>query len=271
MKYILVIGLVLCGWGVCLLNGRMVVRTIGAAAATNFVNDARCIGAWAMNVDNGTETDVSTNGNDLLIISSPGGLFRTNDVAGTLTGYSREFNESADSEWLRDDPPGIRIQNLSTALTVSAWIKLTSDPASVGAMTIIAVGSATTNEAFNIQVNGSGLLSFSESTTGSDLISRAGTYDVPISNWVHVAATWVPGAANEVEFFTNGVPHETISTPTSTTIHSGPNAEISIGNDPRGGLYFDGFIDEAFLADAILSDSEILSIYQNSMQATGGE
>lgn len=228
------------------------------AFATNYTQDANCMGAFLME-DATTETDVSVNGNTLSVSAGDTIPQSADKMFGT---YSRDF-EIADTEYLEHaDGLSTDISGVNQAVSVVVWVKRESDQATFEA--ICGKWDTVGNQRqYGIWVTDSDIGNFSVSPDGTSASARAcaSTSTVVVGSWTHLA-----GVYNDVDvrLYYNSV------------LESAPTAHVSGvygGTEPfQIGRYtgattrrWDGLIDDVGIFNRALTSVEVSDIYTNGL------
>jgi hypothetical protein len=144
-----------------------------------------------------------------------------------------------------DDP----LLDITTALTVTAWVNPSAYPAS-GLMTVL---SKDTNYEFHI--TSTGQVNWWWNTGAAALTTGAGA--VPLNTWTHIAITFALG---QQIIYVNGVP---VATGTDGAALFTNNLPLQIGEDQGfggGSRRWRGLIDEVQVHDRTLSAGEVVTI-----------
>jgi len=169
------------------------------------------------------------------------------------------------------------LYQMTGSMTVAAWVYL--DPslgwASGYQSTILTKlgGSGNRSWMFAVenQVTGGTLpstqysLRFRVSPEGSTLASAYDTTELPINQWVHVAAVYDAPAAS-IKLYVNGAPRTTGTTGTIPTSQFAGSSSIKIGNrDALVQQWWRGGIDEVRIYDEALTDAQVLALAQDTV------
>ena len=179
-----------------------------------------------------------------------------------VTGEAFEFNDTAGQ---RVVVPNDAVNNLAaTALTLSAWINLSSLPGATPFVIASRAYSATT-ENYGLYVNSSGELVFewysagafhTETSSGADLGSRLGVFQ-------QVA---VVTDGSTVTFYVNGAAVGSSAMP--DPLDNSASGNLEIGGLSQGPNLFSGLIDEFSLTLEPLPAAVIARIFANAGQGT---
>ncbi len=93
--------------------------------------------------------------------------------------------------------------------------------------------------------------------------------DIPLNTWVHVAGTY---NGTELAIYINGIKNNSVTGSFTIDVTDG---DIGIGgratiNKPRGDYHFKGYIDDVFIFNRSLSESEIFDIFSNNITISDG-
>ena len=172
-----------------------------------------------------------------------------------VTGQAFQFNDTPGERVVASDSYGLA----ATAVTLSAWINLSSLPGTTPFVIASQTYSAT-SENYGLYVNSSGELVFewysagafhTETSSGADLGSRLG-------NFQQVA---VVTDGSTVIFYVNGVAVSSAAMPVPLEVTTTANFEI--GGLANGPNLFNGLIDEISVTTDALPAYVIAQIYAN--------
>jgi hypothetical protein len=140
--------------------------------------------------------------------------------------------------------------DLSTAMTVEAWVRPTALGAGVWRTILLKEG--TGNMAYELYANNDVSRPAAYATFGTTIRGITGTAALALNTWTHVATTY--DGANQ-RFYVNGVLVRTLARTGSIIATAGP---LHIGgNEVWGGEWFAGSIDEVRIYRRALSQAEI--------------
>ena len=178
-----------------------------------------------------------------------------------VTGQAFQFNDTAGERVVVDD---VNNGLAATALTLSAWINLSSLPGTTPFVIASRVYSAT-SENYGLYVNSAGELVFewysagafqTEASSGADLGTRLGVFQ-------QVA---VVTDGSTIMFYVNGVAVSSAAMP--DPLDDTASGILEIGGLSEGPNLFDGLIDEISVTLDPLPSDEIARIYANAGQGT---
>ncbi len=174
---------------------------------------------------------------------------------GTLNGATRttagrfgsalSFNGASD----RVDVPDAASLDLTTAMTLEAWVRPTSN---VGWRTAIFKERAAAGHAYALY-SSEGNAPIAENFIGSTYNGAAAANPLPLDAWSHIATTY-DGAA--LRLFVNGTQ---VATKAATGAMPATANPLRIGGNTLWGEYFAGLIDEVRVYNRALSAAEIQS------------
>ena len=251
----------------------MTVSQPVSSGATDYTQDANCIGAWFMNesLAGDDEDDQSSNNADL--VETSGDIPTSSTVPDGYSGTSRDFEE-ADSEYL--DASGgssLEISGADQQWSMCAWVWVEEAIGSSTNQVIAGVWDRPGNEQqYAIRADGQNASQYSFDIRVSADGSSESKYDTANVNereWVHVC-----GVYNDVDVrgYVNGV-LDTNETPPSHTggIYNGTE-QFRVGVPSSGDTAddFDGLIDELIVFDRALTADEVSEIYENGIDGTKG-
>ncbi len=178
-----------------------------------------------------------------------------------VTGQAFQFNDTAGERVVVNDPANYLAVD---AVTLSAWINLSSLPGSTPYVIASRAYSAT-SENYGIYVNSAGELVFewysagafhTETSSGADLGSRLGVFQ-------QVA---VVTDGSTVTFYVNGVAVSSAAMP--DPLDDSASGDLEIGGLSQGPNLFNGLIDEISVTLDPLPADVIARIYANAGQGT---
>ncbi|HEX5234672.1 MAG TPA: choice-of-anchor D domain-containing protein [Silvibacterium sp.] len=238
--------------------------TSEAQAPVNFTGDSHLQGYWDMDQMSGSSfLDATNNGNTLT--NTNGVTQSTNNVQGT---FSAAFNPANKTMLSRSD----------TALSSGFVGKSGSTNANVTIGGWIYVNSISSNATFFMKGAGKawGLFLGVGSNLGKmewQTFLDSGFREVASNNaltpntWYHVVGR-VNAATNEQAIFINGVKQSQTYKASSATMFT-DSTPIQIGGSSSG-TYLNGNVDELFVFNRALSDSEIASLYNGRLDGSSG-
>ncbi|MEX2171741.1 MAG: LamG domain-containing protein [Pirellulales bacterium] len=209
---------------------------------------------------------------------------RPGDIAGgyLIDGFEADNRAPhwgpAPSDYTRiqvDDTDALDIT--TTGLTLEAWVNRDAQTDAGGNEGIITKYANFTGtlaqRSYNLYYDPTpGVIGFALSTNGANqtAFTLQTTTNIPLGEWVHVAATYVPGASLTIYFNGQEAATRTL-TATESTIHVG-TAPLWIGQqfNTSPAATFEGRIDEAAIYDRALDPSEILGHFQAATGAFVG-
>jgi Protein of unknown function (DUF4038)/Concanavalin A-like lectin/glucanases superfamily/Putative collagen-binding domain of a collagenase len=147
----------------------------------------------------------------------------------------------------RVNVPHNAVLNLTTAMTLEAWVKPTTQP---DWSTIVM---KERSGALSYVLYGDALTPVGDFTTGSTYHSLYGTSTFPTGSWTHLAVTY---DQSTLRLYKNGVAAGTLASTDSITTSTNP---LSIGGNNVWGEWFNGAIDEVRIYDRALSAAEIVN------------
>lgn len=215
-------------------------------SVNSLINDANLQGYWRLESDGIDET---ANNNDLTAYSSP-------------VHSTGKFGNGVDLEL--GDTDGY--QNLSVAgigvsgsQSWSAWIK----PESINDSAVLS-NDRLSLRGINLYSQSDGTISFeTNGTTPAQLLSVA---TVSAGNWYHICGVY-NAATNTKYIYVNGVS-------ASVSVSGSPNARTvlylgfrKVATSDGYSNFFDGMIDDAAIWDRALTDDEVLSIYDGTINS----
>jgi len=222
------------------------------SAALTSTAKAELIGWWRFDEGSGTvATDLSEYGNDGTLQGNP------QWVNGKF-GKALQFDGVDD--WV--EIPHAEILTVDNEVTVMAWInaKRHTGPNNETWQGIVAKSNSP--RSYSLYTEASGALHFSTTSTVTNAyVGTLSTGQVPLNEWVHVAAMVVGG---QHQYYINGEPAGTsgsgIVLPGKTDL-----ANVLIGRTWEGNREFLGMIDDVRIYNEALTQDEI----QSNMQGAG--
>lgn len=178
------------------------------------------------------------------------------DNIGTLTngvaydGKSFSFDGVNDYISIPDNP----VLNITTSLTLSAWIRI---PNITGTKVILGrwnTISGTAKNVYKLQINGANAV-IDVSGTGANDITLANSTPLVANVWYHIVGVYASGTTPTLNIYINGVLNNGTLTGTVPTSLFSTSVENHIGVD--GSSYFTGNISNAQIYNRPLSALEI--------------
>lgn len=215
---------------------------------------------WYMEEASGTRYDETTNNEDLTDNNTVG-----QSATAQQGTYSADF-EADNSETfsrtnanLASDFPG-KNSGSATEITAGFWVRFES----ISGSDIVMFG---VGNSWSIWKRGTGKLAANirNSSYGSNYADS--NSNPTTATWYHVVMRYQGDSDNEVALFIDGT-KQTSTTTTATWAQSQANA-FQIGNYFNA-VYVDGLMDEAFVFNTSLSDSQISDIYNYGLAGGGG-
>jgi hypothetical protein len=225
---------------------------------TDYTQDANCQGAWFLD-GTSTETDRSGNGNTLS--GGAGTPERSSTVPSGYVGYSRDFEKDNNTELTRADADLTGLDITGNILSIVAWIKIES-AGTYGIVSKYDADDGKRQYTFEIITNQLQLVLSSNGTSGT--VFNGDTTTLTTATWYHIA---VVANGTNVKFYINGSSDTASPSAWTSNLYNGTHP-FKIGN--RGGLYFDGNIDEVAVFDRELSATEISNIYTTGISGNKG-
>jgi VCBS repeat-containing protein len=233
----------------------------------NSGSDPNMVGFWPFNENSGaTAFDLSGLGNDAAFVNGP---VRSTDIPGTL-GRSLDFNGTTQSLSVPTSPS---LQSISSALTISAWVKPgggTFDGATHGIISMPR-DAAGTGWALRIENN---RVNFALNDGPHSCSFGGSTATLTQDQWTHLAVTFQQGG--DARLYKNGTLIENIVSVANPSAECGTGfpGSLAVSTEPlhigrefddASGYprYFDGVIDEARVYSRELSASEIVALGSN--------
>lgn len=212
------------------------------------VSSAGLVGWWTFNEGTGTTAaDSSGNGKDGTLIGNA--LWTTGKHGGALN-----FDGTDD---LVDIGSGAS-QNLSSNYTISFWVK--PDAATAG--TVLRKSNSVSNviqqSKYEIRVSTTNISFITGDGTTGDMDSFTTT--LPAGEWSFVTCTL--DNTNLKSCYKNGVLIGTATNDVNTSLIGSPYGLIGTNRNTAGNRFFKGTLDDMRIYSRVLSDSEILQLYQ---------
>ena len=237
-------------------------------AVTNYTEDANCMGAWLMSgAVNGSETDVS--GEDGTLTNS-GTVGSTQTVPGGFSGTARTFQSADSGDNLQHaDSNSTDIYGAEQALSFGAWVYFNTcvtDKNIIGKYEDSAgeYQYALKYDASNDSIH----CTIHDGTSGEVAI---GATDLTTSTWYHVTCVHDPTLNQIIVYVDGSVDSNGGDNPLShTTGITNSTAKFMIGGRTGYDRWLDGYVDEAFVFDRVLSQSEISDIVTDGIDGTKG-
>lgn len=156
--------------------------------------------------------------------------------------------------------------NVTTGLTISAWIKLNNVS---GQKAIVSKWQGSmNNDQYILMVDGN-KLRFAIGRQGFSANGILGNTILLANTWYHVSATW--NTSGEHTIYVNGVQDVSSTLSNFTSINSTSNIMLTIGAETSSASrYFNGTIDEVLMYNRSLSATEINNIYNAESSIPNG-
>jgi hypothetical protein len=174
------------------------------------------------------------------------------DHDGTISGatrtasgrFGRALTFDGNNDWVT--VPNASDLTLASGLTLEAWVR----PTSFSSWMSVAVKERSSALSYGLFANSNANRPTARLFAGSDL-STAGTSQLGVNTWTHLAMTWDTGT---LRLYVNGTQVSSRSATSSLTTGTGP---LRFGGDSFANEWFAGQIDELRLYHRALSASEI--------------
>lgn len=250
------------------INGSVVVTgwTAEPQTATNFTSDPNVQGYWDMTRMSGANfLDSSGNGNTLTNYN--GVTQSTNTAQGS---FSAAFSASSDTRLARGDTAlsaGLvgKSGTTNTSATIGGWVFFNSLAPNMSFMEkgtgkvwglYLGTGSNIDKMEWQAYLNSGYRL------VASNNVMTTGT-------WYHVVGR-INAATNEMALFINGVKQNQTYSPSSNTAISTDTAPLEVGASLSSGDFLNGNLEDIFVFNRALSDTEIASIYNSGFDGSLG-
>lgn len=243
-----------------------------ATAATDYTQDANCLGAWYMNLDAAvSETDRTSNGNDLAVSASDE-IPRSATVPSGYSGYSRDF-ELGDADYLSiADGTELDINGADAQISIGCWIKVETAPAdTVAAYAITKHNPSTNNRQYGLMLLGTGSNQFkiafvlsadsTSGTTASDVLNST-TTTLAEGTWYHIVGVYND---TDMRIYINGSLDCEPAAKTDGIFNGTAPFYISFPVQ-----LIDGLVDEPFVFNRALSATEANNIYSDGISGDKG-
>ncbi len=179
------------------------------------------VGYWKLDENTGTTAnDSSTNGNTGTLSGTP-----TPSWATGKYGSGNSFNGSTAYV---DAGSGSSLQ-ITNNLTLSAWIKLTSNSTT---QDIIARNGSSGSYNYRLYINSSGQLVMEVSSDGTAVTTATGATTLSIGTWYHVAGVYVPSTS--ITVYVNGVQDGQNTTSIPSSINNTSSVALKLGAENTG-------------------------------------
>jgi hypothetical protein len=157
--------------------------------------------------------------------------------------------------------------NLSTAWTISAWIK--SSAAITAGNCIVASAFGGSNVQFNLGTTSGTALLYASYFQGSRVTTTG--FNPTIGQWYHLVATYQGGSSPSLSLYVNGTLFSTVTAGVASSLNSdGGGTYIGHRWDGSGNNYFPGTVDDVAIWNTALSASAIATIYQHEFAKYAG-
>ena len=204
-----------------------------------------------------TAADSSGNGNDGVI---SGATYVS--VSGDVSGSSLDFDGD-------DDTVSLGALDVNgTGLTVAAWINADSFPGSARDPRIVskASGAAANDHVFmlgTVRSGGETVIRARVRVGGFTTTLLASTASLATGVWYHTALVY---DESSLTLYLDGV--AIASTALTGPLDQDNSVDVSIGSQPDGSKYWDGLIDNVYLADRAFTAGEIAALATGDPNAT---
>ncbi len=148
----------------------------------------------------------------------------------------------------------------TTAMTLEAWVKPDAAQMTATQGIVSKAGAAAGNNAYAVDLNADGTVTFRLSSDGSTWTSLTSAAKVTGDEYSHVAATLEDG---KMKLYINGTQDANTQTFSGSVYAS--TAAVSVGNSQSG--YFDGRIDEVKLSNTARSDFNVKNLLVSQQDA----
>ena len=216
-----------------------------------FINDVHAAlwdnvqGKWKL--ANTTYTDDSGNGYTLTQSATPTATSGHYGGSNLATDFERDS-----SQYLYITDASAPNLSITGPITISAWVKPESSVAGEYKQITSKVGTSG-NYSYDFFVSPTNYVTFRMSTNGTTIAQTVvGNTQLTNGVWYHVAAVY---DQTDIRIYLNGVLDMTPVAETGAIYDS--TVQFRIGNDPTGGQYFDGVIDDVAVFSRALSSTEI--------------
>jgi hypothetical protein len=237
--------------------------------ATDFTQDANCVGAWYMN-SGGSEIDRS--GNSATLTESSGDDIPTStDVPSGYSGNSRDF-ESGDADVIEmNDGGSTDVSGANQAFSFACWVKAET----VGTQSWYVLSKYDTGadqRQYALYINSTPAFQFNISYDGDNRGNCVGGTTISAGTWYHVACVYDD---TDMRLYVNGS-LDSNSSDNPLTFSSGifdGTSKFALGGRYSSGAItgnYDGLIDEVIMFDRALSATEIEEIYTDGIDGTKG-
>jgi glucose/arabinose dehydrogenase len=190
----------------------------------------------------GFEETAGTTANDISPFKNNGTINGATSSASGKFGRALSFDGTND----RVDVPDAESLDLTTGMTLEAWVKPTTN---ANWRTVI-LKERGTNDLLYALYGSNGSKPRTENFTGVEN-TAAGTSALPLNAWSHLAATY---DGTNLRFYVNGV---LVTTKATTGAMPNTANALRIGGNAVWGEYFSGLIDEVRVYNRALNASEI--------------
>lgn len=249
-----------------IISGSVAVRSWipEAQSGTNFTNDPNLQAYWTMAQMSGSSfLDSTANGNALTNVNGV-----TQSTTSQQSPYSAAFNSSANMLLTR---PNANLSanfvgeggTTNTSITVGGWLYFNSIAPD---MSFMMKGAGKSWGLFMGINSNSGKLEW-QSYLDSGYHSIFSSRVLTTGRWYHVVGR-IDAATGEQALFINGTKQNQTYTATSTVLFT-DTTPLDIGGSSNGD-YLNGNVDDLFVFNRALSDSEIASIYNAGFDGSLG-
>ncbi len=227
--------------------GTFLEATVGESAFANYEPDANTVGLWHLEEQTGSGAyikDSSGYGNNGTPTGPPtfiqGKIGKARDFSGTNNISVSDANSL----------------DLSTAMTIDAWLKADTYGASGNPTVVAKADSGGGQRSYLLIFNTSGAVSFGLSTDGSNFSYLTTSATLPTGQWSHLTATW-DGTTRKIYF--NGA--EVASGSFSGTLYNG-SGTVWLNDGTSMSELFDGSMDEIRISNVVRTADQIRQAYE---------
>lgn len=236
--------------------------------ATNFNDDANCMGSWPMEQAAGTsETDLSGEGETLTELD--GNIDREADTGSPVGTYSRGDFDDDNHYFYHADGGSTDISGADQKISFLTWLK--SEDATETDAIIAKYNVASGQRAYMLSTS-TNACSCAISHDGSDVSTSVGATDQVTTNWEHCACTYDDSGTDDILIYADGVSDDATPADHGDGIN---NSDVGfyIGCEEVDGNYgeyaWDGLVDESAVFNDDLSSTEINEIIDYGMDGSG--
>jgi len=168
--------------------------------------------------------------------------------------------ESSNSEYLSIADGSQSGLDLTSSMTLSAWVKLESSPGT-GSYAVVSKYSSGNNRSYILNIGDTNKISYATVNGGVNYCEKSWSPSTGV--WYMVSAVF-DASADTVKMYVDGSQLGTTCTSQTATPADG-SAEFRVGSAQDSGRYFDGLIDQVYVGASALDATAIALLYNTGL------